>query len=413
MRKEEFFRSALPDSVGPLEGVQILEATHNFAGPNVGTVLADLGADSVKCDPPEMGDILRHLPPFVDPEQSMETGAQHLSINRNKRDITLNFRHAKGQEIFRQLAKDVDIVVENFKPGTMKKWGLSYEDIQKVKPDIIYVSVSGFGQFGPYHTRPSYDAVGQAMGGLMYVTGQPDGPPTRPGFGLGDSLAVWQGALAALAALHYRNRTGKGQHVDISQVDTILYLSESGILLSSQLNQSWERIGSGHPLGAPYNAYPCKDDHVFIGIVVDAHWKKFCQVAGREELIDDPHTRTTTDRAGHRELVDEAVSDWVHDKTVAEVVSTLAEAELVVAPIYSFPQIIQDEHIREREMIAEVEHPKAGKIDVYGVASKFSLTPAKVRSAAPMMGEHNQDIYSDRLGLSVGEMEQLRKEGII
>ncbi|MBI1988093.1 MAG: CoA transferase [Nitrospinae bacterium] len=413
MKKEEFFRNALPDSVGPLEGVRVLEATHNFAGPNVGTVLADLGADSVKCDPPGMGDILRHLPPFVDSEQPLETGAQHLSINRNKRDITLNLRHHEGQALFRRLAQGVDIVVENFKPGTMAGWGLGYEEICRVKPDIIYVSVSGFGQFGPYHERPSYDAVGQAMGGLMYVTGQPDGPPTRPGFGLGDSLAGWQGALAALAALHYRNRTGKGQHIDISQIDTILYLSESGILLSSNLNRSWERIGSGHPLGAPYNAYQCPDGHVFIGIVLDSHWKKFCQIAGREELIEDPRSRTTTDRAQHRELVDGAVSQWVRDKKVSQVVDALVEAGLVVAPIYSFPQIVRDEHIREREMVTEVEHPAAGKIDLYGVAAKFSLTPARVRRPAPMMGQHNQEVYGERLGLSAEELRRLQENGAI
>lgn len=413
MKKEEFFRDALPDSVGPLEGVRVLEATHNFAGPNVGTVLADLGADSIKCDPPATGDILRQLPPFVDPEQSLETGTQHLSINRNKRNITLNLRHPEGQELFRRMTKEMDIVVENFKPGTMAGWGLGYQDLQGVKPDIIYVSVSGFGQFGPYHARPSYDAVGQAMGGLIYVTGQPDGPPTRPGFGLGDSLAGWQGALAALAALHYRNRTGKGQHIDISQVDTILYLSESGILLASNLGHSWERMGSGHPLGAPYNVYQCQDGHVFIGIALDRHWERFCRIAGREDLIDDPRTRSTTQRAHHRGLVDEVVSCWVRHKTVSEVVATLIEAGLVVAPIYSFPQIIQDKHIQERDMVAEVEHPAAGKIALYGVAAKFSLTPARVRRPAPMMGQHNKEVYGDWLGLSADEMAELEEKGVI
>jgi crotonobetainyl-CoA:carnitine CoA-transferase CaiB-like acyl-CoA transferase len=413
MKKEEFFQNALPDSVGPLEGIKVLEATHNFAGPNVGTVLADLGADSIKCDPPGSGDILRHLPPFVDPEKHLETGTQHLSINRNKRNITLNFRHHEGQRLFRQLAKGVDIVVENFKPGTMVGWGLGYEDLKRVKTDIIYVSVSGFGQFGPYHERPSYDAVGQAMGGLMYVTGQPDGPPTRPGFGLGDSLAGWQGALAALAALHYRNRTGKGQHIDISQLDTILYLSESGIILSSKLAHSWERMGSAHPLGAPYNAYQCMDGYVFIGIVLDTHWNIFCRIAGREELMEDDRTRTPMARASHRELVDETISRWVNNRKVSDVVETLVEAGLVVAPIYNFPQILRDEHIRERDMVAEVEHPAAGKIDLYGIAAKFSLTPGRLRRPAPMMGQHNEEIYRDQLGLDAEEMAGLKEKGVI
>ncbi|MBI2877050.1 MAG: CoA transferase [Candidatus Tectomicrobia bacterium] len=413
MRKEEFFAEAIPGSVGPLEGVRILEATQNYAGPNAGTVLVDMGAESIKIDMPGFGDLVRHAPPFIESRSELDRGAQHLSINRNKQNITLNLKSAKGREIFLELAQRVDIVIENFKPGTMEKWGLGYQDVRRVKPDIIYTSVSGYGQFGPYSHRPSYDAVAQAVGGLMSVNGYPDRPPTRTGNGLGDSLAGWQGAMASLAALHYRNRTGRGQHVDISQVDTILYTSDFGILAAANANYRWERMGSENPMVAPYNAYECKDGYVFIGVALDAHWARLCQIMGREELILDPRSRVLADRARNRELVNGAVNAWTKTKCVGEVVDALDEAQLVVAPILDFHQILEDPHIQEREMIAEVEHPAAGKLKIYGVAAKFSVTPARVRMPAPMMGQHNPEVYQGWLGYRPEQIDQLREEGVI
>lgn len=413
MKKEEFYRDALSTSVGPLEGVKVLEATQNFAGPNVGTVLADLGADSIKVDQPGMGDALRHLPPFLNPDNEFESACQHLSINRNKRNISLSFKSPEGQEIFRQLAAKVDIVVENFKPGTMEKWGLGYEEIRKVKPDIIYVSVSGFGQFGPYHTRPSYAPVGECMGGLAYVTGQAGGPPTRPGYGLGDSLAGWQGAIGALAALYYRKMTGKGQHVDVSQVDTILYASEGGISLASNLDFRWERMGSAHPMAAPCNLYECQDGHVFIGVILDSHWGRLCRVMGREDLIQDPRTVNSKQRTLNRDFTDGAITDWTRKNTICQVVDALVESELVVSPVYNFHQIVQDKHIRARDMIAEVEHPVAGKVFLYGTSPKFSLTPTRVRRHAPLCGEHNEEVYSQLLEFDMNRMADLHERGVI
>jgi crotonobetainyl-CoA:carnitine CoA-transferase CaiB-like acyl-CoA transferase len=413
MKKEEFYKDAIPNSVGPLEGLKILEATQNFAGPNAGTVLADLGAESIKIDQPGMGDALRHLPPFLNPEYEFETGCQHLSINRNKRNITLSFKHPEGKEIFKQLAAKVDIIIENFKPGTMDGWGLGYQDIKAVKQDIIYVSISGFGQYGPNHKRPSYAPVGTCTGGLVYVTGQSDGPPTRPGFGLGDSLAGWQGAMGALAALYYRNTTGKGQHVDVSQVDTILYLSESGISLAANLNTSWERIGSAHPLAAPCNLYECQDGYVFIGIILDSHWARFCRIMGREDLIDDPRSKSTKERTLNRPFVDEAITYWTKKKNVKDVVNALVEDQLVVAPVYNFFQIIEDEHIRERDMIAEVEHPQAGRMKLYGTAPKFSVAPTAIRRPAPNSGQHNEEIYGQFLGFGREKLAEIKERGVI
>lgn len=413
MKKEEFYKESIPGSVGPLEGIKILEGTHNAAGPIAGMVLADLGAESIKIDQPGIGDIERYIPPFVNSESELDRSILYLTFNRNKKNITLNLRLHEGQEIFKQLAKHVDIVIENYKPGTMNKWGLGYEDIKKVKPDIIYTSLSGFGQFGPNSHRPSYDAVAQAMGGLMNVTGYPDGPPTRAGYGLGDDLAGWQSALASIAALVYRMKTGKGQHVDISQQDTILYCSDFGIMATANANYLWQRMGSTVSVIAPYNTYKCKDDYVFIAVTLDRDWGKLCQIMGREDLIDDPRTKTIDDRVKNLALVDESVNDWTKDRTVAEVVKILDGAQIVVAPILNFHQILEDEHIGEREMVAEVKHPAAGRLKLQGVASKFSLTPAKVRAPAPMLGQHNDEIYGTLLGLSMAKIAELRERGVI
>ena len=413
MRKEEFYREVIPNALGPLEGVKVLEATTSHAGPMVGTVLADLGADVIKCDQPGWGDISRHGPPFVENRQSPETACYYLSINRNKKCITLNLKDPQGGDLFRRLAATMDVVVQNYKPGTMEKWGLGYEDIRALKSDIIYPSVSGFGQYGPYHTRPGYDAIGQAMGGLMSLNGYPDGPPTRVSSAVGDNLTGWQGAIGTMSALYYREKTGKGQHIDANLLDTILYISDFGIMGAANADWVWPRMGSRHPGGGPLNIYRCKDDFIFILVVLPSHWAKLCKIIEREDLIEDPRTRTLADRALHIDFVDELIGAWTREKTAAEVLQIMEKAELVASPIYDFSRILQDEHIREREMVAEVDHPVAGKVKLFGVAVKHSLTPGKVRSPAPLLGQHNCEVYGVQLGLSEEELEQLKEKEVI
>lgn len=415
MKKEDFFKDALSDSVGPLEGVKVVEATTSQAGPIVGTFLADMGAEVIKIDQPKVGDVIRRAPPYVESPSEKDRSAFHMSINRNKKNITLALNRPRGRGLFCQLiqALGVDIVVENFKPGTMERWGLGYQDLKQVKPDIIYVSVAGRGQFGPNHQKPSYDAIGQAEGGLMHVTGQPGDPPTRAGYGMGDDLAGWQGAFGAMAALIYRDQTGEGQHVDVSQQDTILYCSDLGIMATANAGFTWEKMGSGSAAVSPYDAYRCKDDYVFIAVVLDSHWARLCKVMGREDLIDHPKTKTQPLRAHNKELVDEAVREWTKSLTVDQVLKALDEIQVVACPIMDFKRILEDEHLREREMVAEVEHPLAGKLKVYGVSPKFSLTPVKVRTPAPLFEQHNQQIYQEVLELTTQEMEALRAEGII
>ncbi|MBI1987500.1 MAG: CoA transferase [Nitrospinae bacterium] len=414
MRKEEFYRGALPQSLGPLEGTRVLEATTSFAGPMAGTVLADLGADVIKVDFPGTGEVIRQVGPFVPSSSKLESSAFHLSINRNKKCISLDLRTPEGRELFHQLAAQMDVVIENFKPGTMEKWGLGYPAIRQVRPNIVYVSISGYGQFGPNHPKPSYDAVGQATGGLMYVTGEADGPPTRAGYGMGDALAGWQGAIGALAALAHRSRTGEGQHVDISQQESVLYCSTWGIMGAANADFLWKRSGSGNPIVAPYNTYPCKDgEYVFVAVALDAHWARLCKLMGREDLIDDPRTRTVADRGKNRPFVDGVVAEWTRGLTVEEVVQRMDEAQLVVAPILNFRQILADPHLEEREMIASVDHPAAGPLKLFGVAAKFSRTPARVRTPAPMLGEHNEEVYCGLLDLGAERLMALKEKKVI
>ncbi|MBI2877262.1 MAG: CoA transferase, partial [Candidatus Tectomicrobia bacterium] len=380
MKKEEFYQEVIRDSRGPLEGLKVLEATTTGAGPWTGALLTDLGAGTIKIDQPEVGDISRHIPPFVPGPPKMEAGTLHLSINRGKKCITLNLKSPQGQAIFRELAAGMDVVVQNYKPGTMDEWGLGYRDIGRVKADIVYTSVSGFGQYGPLSYRPGYDPVGQAMGGLMSVTGFPEGPPTRAGFAIADNMTAWLGAFATVSALLYREKTGRGQHVDVNLLDSILYSSQSFIMAAANAGYVAGRSGNRSPLSAPSDLYRCKDGgHIRLVAGLDSHWVRLCQLMGREDLAEDPRLQNRSSRAENAALVEESVREWVQDFDQEEVVGILDEAGLVVAPVLNFSQILENEHVLAREMVVEVDHPLAGKLKLYGVGAKFSRTPGRVQ----------------------------------
>lgn len=413
MKKEEFYKEAIPGSKGPLEGIKVLEATTTQAGPVAGALLSDLGAESIKVDAPKTGEMGRYIPPFLGDAPNLENSIYYLTYNRNKKCITLTLNRPEGQEVFRELARHMDIIIQNYKPGTMDKWGLGYEDIRRLKSDIIYVSISGYGQYGPYHTKPAYDPVGQAMGGLMYITGPADGPPTKTGGPIADNLTGWQGALGALAALHYRNVTGKGQHVDVAMVDSLLNVSDWGIPLATNLNQVWQRQGNAYyPIGLD-PVVKCQDEYIVFLIALDSHWNRFCKLMGREDLIEDSRTKSMVARAENAALVNQIIREWAQDKPAARVLEILEKADLVGAPVLNFKQIAENVHIRERDMVAEVEHPICGKVNIYGVATKYSLTPARMKSAAPLLGQHNQDIYETLLGYGPKKLAQLKEKGII
>ncbi|MGE0823191.1 MAG: CaiB/BaiF CoA transferase family protein [Candidatus Binatia bacterium] len=413
MTKEEFYREANATGTGPLEGIVVLEACTTYAGPVAGAELADMGAEVIKCELPETGDICRVFGPRVPNAPESDRSAPFLSINRNKKSVTLNFHHPRGQEMFRQLARRADIVLENFRPGAMGKWHIGYENIRQVKPDIVYVSLSCLGQWGPLSHKVGYDTDAQAMSGIMSITGQADGPPTKVGNAIIDYLSGVKAAQAALAALVRRQRTGEGQWIDIAMVDSALSVTEGGIMQAAHCGEVWQRRGSRHPASAPCNSFHCADGEVMLAVAHDKQWQKLCQLIGRVDLIEDARTRSVAARKANEAFVEEVTANWIKDRSVREVVSVLNNEGISCSPILDFGEIVQEPHFRERESVCEVEHLTAGKLTHYGTAAKFSLTRTQIRTAAPLLGQHNADVYGQWLGLEARDLADLQREGVI
>jgi crotonobetainyl-CoA:carnitine CoA-transferase CaiB-like acyl-CoA transferase len=414
MLKEEFYAEARAGTHGPLTGIRVLEATNYASGPVCGMILSDLGAQSIKCELPGTGDPNRQVGPFIKNLRDGGSSVIYNSMNRGKRCVTLDFRKPEGQDLFRRLAARADIVIENFSPGTMDAWELGYRHIRAVKPDIVYVSISGFGQFGPLHHKKGFDPVGQAMGGLMSVTGEPDGRPLRAGFVIADDMAGWQAAIGALAALHHRTTTGEGQQVDACLTDSQLYASSYGIMAAAEAGHVWQRSGNSLGSGAPMNTYQCKDGHwLSVFAPFQKHFEALCRLMGRDELIGDPRSATWDARGEHAVWLDEIVGTWTATLTAEEAETALAAADIVAARVLDFGEIVRFPHYHARDMIVKAEHPTHGPLTHYGVGTKYSRTPGGVRRAAPLLGEHNAEVYCDELGLSADELAALRDKGIV
>jgi crotonobetainyl-CoA:carnitine CoA-transferase CaiB-like acyl-CoA transferase len=414
MDRSEFYAEAEAGSTGPLQGVRILEATNYGPGPMCGMVLCDYGAESIKIDMPGSGDPIRQIAPFVPGDDPLENSCWHLTLNRAKKGITLDIRTEAGQALFRELAAKVDIVIESFTPGTMAKWHIGYEDLIKVKPDLIYVAISAFGQFGPLHTKKGFDPHAQAMGGMMSVTGERDGRPLRCGFAIVDNMCAWQGAMAAMAALHYRKQTGCGQFIDASLADVTLYASDVNLMGAPNERYIAKRMGNATLGGVPINSYLCRDKRfIFINAAIDPHWVRLCKLMGREDMIEDPRFSTMGARSKHLDLVDAAIGQWAASVPLADALRLLDAEGVTAGPIMDFDEIINFPHYLERESIAEVEHPRYGTLKMNGVAPKFSLTPAHIRGPAPRIGEHNTTVYAAELGLSAERIQALQKQRVI
>lgn len=414
MNRGEFYAGAEIASAGPLQGVRILEATNYGPGPMCGMVLCDYGAESIKIDMPGEGDPIRQVPPFVVESDPLEASCWHLTLNRAKKGITLDIRTGAGQALFRELASKVDVVIESFTPGTMAKWHIGYEDLVKVKPDLIYVAISAFGQFGPLHMKKGFDTHAQAMGGMMSVTGERDGQPLRTGFPIVDQMCAWQGAIAAMAALHFRKQTGRGQFIDASLADVTLYVSDINLMGAANARYVAKRLGNATIGGVPINSYLCKDGrYIFINAALDPHWIRLCRLMGREDMVEDPRFSTMGARSKNLDLVDAAVGQWVASVTVDEALRMLEADGVTAGPVLEFPEIINYPHFLERESVVEVEHPRYGTLKMNGVSPKFSLTPAYIRGPAPRLGEHNNVVYATELGLPAERLRELQEQRVI
>jgi len=392
-----------------LEGVRVLDFTQYLSGPHCTSVLSELGAEVIKIELPGKGEPERVAVPMTPKRESY----QFLSYNRGKKSITLNLKSPKGQEIAKKLAAKSDVLVENFAPGGMNRLGLSYEEVSKINPRIIYASISGFGQTGPRRKDVSYDVVAQAMGGLMSVTGSPDGGPLKAGISLGDYMGGYNGVIAILAALYYRTLSGEGQAIDISMQDGIwaMVFPDRADYFDTHIVP--RRFGNKLSSSAPFGAYNAKDGYVVICTITDPQWQKVLQAIGREDLSGEPRYATRENRTKNMDEVDGLVQAWCKGKTVEEVFATLRQFGVPSSPLPTFDQVASDPHLQTREMIVEVDQPVSGKVKLSGSVYKMSKTPGDRKKRVPAVAEHNEEIYCGLLGIDAGEMQKLKEENVI
>ena len=370
-------------------------------------ILGDLGADIIKIEMPVKGDDARHFGPYVKDES-----AYFMSLNRNKRSITLNLKHQKGKELFLKMVKKADIVVENYRPGTMEKLGLGYDVLSEINPSIIYAATSGYGQTGPYSKRAAYDAVVQDMGGIMSITGEKGGKPTRVGSSIGDITAGLFTAIGILAALNNRNQTGKGQKVDVAMLDCQVAILENAIARYVVTGEVPKPGGNRHPSIVPFEPFETSNGEIMVAAGNDALWAAFCKVIGREELIEDERFKTNPLRNENYDELRPLIADPMKEKTTEEWQHLLDQAGIPNGPINTIDKVIEDPQVLAREMIVEIDHPVAGKLKVPGIPIKFSRTPGKIRRTAPLLGEHTDEILKELLDMDSEEIQRLKNENV-
>jgi crotonobetainyl-CoA:carnitine CoA-transferase CaiB-like acyl-CoA transferase len=380
------------ESVGlrALEGIKIVDLSRVLAGPFCTMLLADMGAEVIKVEIPGKGDDSRTFPPFQKGQ-----GTYFINFNRNKKSIALDLKNSSDVDTFLKIVKSMDVLVENFRPGTMEKMGLGYERLKKVNNQLIYASISGFGHYGPYKDKPGYDIIGQAVGGIMSITGWPDGPPTRTGTAIADILAALFCTIGILSALQARSIHGKGQKVDVALVDSVV--SAIGTILQIYMVEKRipKRSGNKYDFIAPYEAFTAKDGWFVLGVGNDNIWKKFCNTINRKDLINDQRFNTNVERVKHNKELAEIIGHWTANFTVQETLSILEEKGIPAAPINNLEQIVNDPHIAiAREMIQKIVHPIAGEVRITGNPIKMSETNPQIYKRSPLLGEHTDYIIN-------------------
>jgi len=388
---------------GPLEGVRVLDMTWALAGPFCTMLLADLGAEVIKVENPEGGDPSRNNFPFI-----QEVSSYFLSVNRGKKSVTVNLRHPKGKEIVLGLAKQSDILVENFRPGVMDRLGLGYAAVREVNPKIIYAACSGFGQKSPYAHRPAYDVIVQGMGGTLSITGEEGGPPVRVGYSIGDLGGGIFTALGVLSALHEREKSGQGQMVDVSMLDCQMAFLENAFTRFFATGEVPERIGTRHPVLTPFQALPTKDGYIVVAVARQDWWEKFCQLINRPDLISAERFKSNPARTKNHKQLEGILTEITRTRTTSEWVADMEKLDIACGPVNTIPQVASDPHTAVREMITQVRHSKAGMLKVVNSPVKLSKTPVKVERACPELGEHTDEVLTNLLGFSREEIAGLR-----
>jgi len=395
---------------GPLSDLRVIELGTLLAGPFCGQLLGDMGADVIKVEPPGQGDPLR----VWGREKTDGKSLWWPVVARNKKSITLDLRQAEGQKVLHELVAKADFLLENFRPGTLEKWHCGYDELAKINPRLIMIRVSGYGQSGPYSRRAGFGAVGEAMGGLRYVVGDPSTPPSRMGISIGDSLAATFACLGALSALHHREVTGRGQVVDSAIYEAVLGMMESLITEYDKAGYIRERTGAILPNIAPSNVYPTSDGSmVLIAANQDAVFQRLTQAMGRPELSAQPEYATHGARGQRQKEIDGIIGEWTRTKACADVLALMEEFAVPAGLIYRAPEMLDDPHFRARDAIVSVPHPDFGELKMQNVAPKLSRSPGRVRSPSPSLGQHNDDVYRGLLNMTADRYAQLQAAKVI
>jgi len=392
----------------PLSGLKVIDLSRFIAGPYCTMKLGDMGAEVIKVETPGKGDDSRELgPPFLEGES-----AYYLSFNRNKKSITLNMREEQAKEILQQLIADADIFVENFRIGVTEKMGLTYEDVRKIKEDIIYCSITGYGHNSPYREKPSFDVMVQGEAGLMSITGFPDGPPQRLGVAIADILGGFHAVEGILLALLVKNKTGKGQFIDVSLMDSIIAILtyQAGNYLAT--GKTPQRVGNRHPMITPYESFETADGYVIFAVGNQRLWESFVKALGREELNSDSRFADMQSRNQNPVELKAIIEGITRQQKTEKWVAVMEEAGVPCGRIRTIDQVLTDPHVAVREMVVEKEHPLAGPIKLIGVPTKLSLTPGDVTLPPPTLGQHTEEILTT-LGYSKNDITEMQEKGII
>jgi len=398
----------------PLDGLLVLDLSHVLSGPFATMIMADLGADVVKIERPGWGDLARGNGPFFGQGEARRS-AYFMSINRGKCSVALDLMHPRGKALFLRMAEKADVVLENFRPGTMAKLGLDYEALRRHNPRLVYAAISGFGQTGPYANKPAFDVIVQGMGGIMSVTGEPGGGPVRPGTSLGDITASLYTVIGVLAALRERDGSGQGQMLDIGMMDCQVAILESAMSRFLATGEAPVPLGTRHPIATPFQAFKTSDGYVVVAIMGGERnqWELFCSAIGQLELMDDPRFQDGFSRSQHYDVLEPIFNEAFLKKTTQEWLDEFTALGIPCGPVNTIDKVAVDPQMHHRGMIAEVRHPALGPVKTVGTPLKLSRTPASLDRAAPDLGEHTEEVLKALLGLTDQELALLRAEKVI
>ena len=392
-----------------LDGVRIADLSHVLAAPTASMILADLGAEVIHIEPPS-GDDARQFGPFIRGQS-----AYFISINRNKKSAVIDLKKAEGKAVLRDLIRVCDVVLENFKPGTMQALGFSYQECRLINPGIIYASISGFGHDTPpeYADKPAYDMIAQAYSGLMSICGPEGGPPVRVGTSIGDIIAGHQCAISILAAMRHRDSTGEGQLIDQSMVDGLLYILENALVRYTVAGDIPGPLGTMHPSVTPFQAFPTKDGWIVIAVGNDSIWQRFCNAIRQPELLEEERFSTNASRTRARDQLVGILEKTIRQRSTEAWLEVLRGADVPCSPIHSIDQIVNDPVVAHRQMLAAIQQPGAGRLSIAASPFRMSVTPGRVYSPAPLQGEHTIEVLRDLLEYEEDSIRILREQGIV